>query len=47
MPPDSIRAEVVPLLRAFAAAVDLHGIWLTSHHLYDDEIDNLHDPLSQ
>jgi len=27
------------LLRAFAAAVDLHGIWLTSHHLYDDEIE--------
>ena len=48
MPPDSTQvAEVVPLLRAFAAAVDLHGIWLTSHHLYDDEIDNLHNPLSQ
>ena len=48
MPPDSTQvAEVVPLLRAFAAAVDLHGIWLTSHHLYDDEIDNLHDPLSR
>src|ERR1039458_5575627 len=48
MPPDSTQvAEVVPLLRSFAAAVDLHGIWLASHHLYDDEIDNLHDPLSQ
>ena len=48
MPPDSTQvAEVAPLLRAFAAAVDLHGIWLASHHLYDDEIDNLHDSLSQ
>lgn len=48
MPPDSTQvAEVVPLLRAFAAAVDLHGIWLTSHRSYDDEIDTLHDPLSQ
>ena len=29
MPPDSTQVvEIVPLLRAFAAAVDLHGIWL-------------------
>jgi hypothetical protein len=29
MPPDSTQvAEIVPILRAFAAAVDLHGIWL-------------------
>ncbi len=48
MPPDSTQvAEVVPLLRAFAAAVDLHGIWLASHHTYDEETDKLHDPLSQ
>ena len=37
--------EIVPLLRDFAAAVDLHGIWLTVHHIYDEEIDQLHDPL--
>jgi len=48
MPPDSTQvAEIVPLLRSFAAAVDLHSIWLTSHRNYDDEIDTLHDPLSQ
>jgi hypothetical protein len=48
MPPDSTAvAEVVPLLRDFAAAVDLHGIWLTIHHIYDEEIDQLHDPLSR
>ena len=48
MPPDSTQVvEILPALRAFAAAVDLHGIWLTSHHAYDEEIDKLHDPLSK
>lgn len=48
MPPDSTQVvEIVPLLRQFAAAVDLHGIWLTVHHTYDEEADRLHDPLSQ
>ncbi|MGB7266085.1 MAG: hypothetical protein WBC92_11275, partial [Terracidiphilus sp.] len=48
MPPDSTQVvEVLPILRAFVAAVDLHGIWLTTHHAYDEEIDELHDPLSQ
>jgi len=48
MPPDATQVyEVLPILRTFAAAVDLHGIWLTTHHAYDDEIDELHDPLSK
>ncbi len=48
MPPDSTQvADMVPILRAFAAAIDLHGIWLTAHRAYDEEIDRLHDPLSQ
>ncbi len=48
MPPDSTQVvEILPALRAFAAALDLHGIWLTSHHVYDEEIDQLHDPISQ
>ena len=48
MPPDSTQVvEIVPVLKAFASAVDLHGIWLTTHHLYDDEIAKLHDPLSK
>ena len=48
MPPDATQVvEVLPVLRAFAAAVDLHGIWLTTHHIYDEEIDQLHDPLSR
>jgi hypothetical protein len=48
MPPDSTQvAEIVPILREFAAAVDLHGIWLTSHHAYDEEAAKVHDPLSK
>ena len=48
MPPDATQvAEIVPLLKSFAEAVDLHGLWLTTHRLYDDEADKLHDPLSK
>jgi hypothetical protein len=48
MPPDSTQVvEIVPLLRDFAQAVDLHGIWLALHHTYDEETDRLHDPLSK
>jgi predicted negative regulator of RcsB-dependent stress response len=48
MPPDSTQVvEIAPLLRDFAAAVDLHGIWLAVHHTYDQETDRLHDPLSR
>lgn len=48
MPPDSTQVvEILPLLRQFAQAVDLHGIWLTTHHTYDDELSKLHDPLTK
>jgi predicted negative regulator of RcsB-dependent stress response len=48
MPPDATQVVgVVPLLKAFVGAVDLHGIWLTVHHIYDEEADKLHGPLSQ
>jgi tetratricopeptide (TPR) repeat protein len=48
MPPDSTQVvEIVPLLKDFVEAVDLHGIWLAVHHIYDDEADRLHDPLSE
>lgn len=48
MPPDSTQVvEIVPLLRDFVAAVDLTGIWLATHHTYDEETDRLHDPLSK
>jgi tetratricopeptide (TPR) repeat protein len=48
MPPDSTQvAEIVPVLKAFVAAVDLHGIWLTTRHAYDQIVDQLHNPLSK
>jgi hypothetical protein len=47
MPPDSTQvAEIVPLLKDFMNAVDLHGIWLAVHPIYDREAERLHDPLS-
>ncbi len=48
MPPDSTQVvEIVPLLKDFVAAVDLHGIWLAVHLTYDQEADRLHDSLSR
>lgn len=48
MPPDATQvAEIVPHLKDFADAVDLHGIWLTVHHTYDDAAEQLHDDLSK
>jgi tetratricopeptide (TPR) repeat protein len=48
MPPDSTQVvEIVPLVKDFISAVDLHGIWLAVHPTYDKEADRLHDPLSK
>jgi tetratricopeptide (TPR) repeat protein len=48
MPPDSTQVvEIVPLLKSFVAAVDLHGIWLAMRPSYDKEIERLHDSLSK
>ena len=48
MPPDSTQVvEILPALRDFGSAVDLHGIWLTLHHSYDEDINHLHDVLTQ
>ncbi len=48
MPPDATQvAEIVPHLKDFEDAVDLHGIWLTVHHTYDDAAVQLHDELSR
>jgi hypothetical protein len=47
MPPDAVSvAEILPALRTFVQATDLHGIWLATHHTYDELIDQFHDPLS-
>jgi predicted negative regulator of RcsB-dependent stress response len=48
MPPDSTQVvEFVPLLKEFAQAIDLNGIWLSVRRTYDDESNLLHDPLSK
>ncbi len=48
MPPDATQVvEVLPILRKFAEEVDLHGIWLTTRHLYEDEVNKLHNPLTK
>jgi tetratricopeptide (TPR) repeat protein len=48
MPPDSTQVvEILPILRKFVADVDMHGIWLTLHHTYDEEVNKLHDPLTK
>jgi tetratricopeptide (TPR) repeat protein len=48
MPPDSTQvAEILPFLRDFAAAVDLHGIWLVNRHYYDETVNRLHDGLTR
>jgi tetratricopeptide (TPR) repeat protein len=48
MPPDATQvAEIVPLLSKFAAAVDIHGIWLTLRHTYDEAANEVHGPLSK
>jgi tetratricopeptide (TPR) repeat protein len=48
MPPDSTQVvEVLPFLRDFAAAVDLHGIWLTNRRTYDETVNRLHDAMTK
>src|SRR5262249_53216537 len=48
MPPDSTQVvEILPLLKDFVEAVDLHGIWLAVRKTYDDETNNLHDSLTK
>lgn len=48
MPPDATQVVgAVPLVKDFAEAVDLNGIWLAAHREYDHEENLLHDPLSQ
>jgi len=47
MPPDAAAVfEIVPFLNAFVKATDLHGIWLAIHHSLDEQLAQLHDPLS-
>ncbi len=48
MPPDATQVvDILPALRDFAAAVDLHGLWLIHHHDYDLISASLHDSLTK
>ena len=48
MPPDSTTVEgILPLLRKFAADVDLHVIWVSNRGAYDAAVARLHDPLTK
>lgn len=47
MPPDAASVvEILPLLRTFVQTTDLHGTWLTIHRTYDEQLDKLHDALT-
>jgi hypothetical protein len=48
LPPDSTQVvDILPLLRQFAEAIDLHEIWVSEHQAYDEEIARLHEPLTR
>jgi tetratricopeptide (TPR) repeat protein len=48
LPPDSTQVmDILPLLRQFAQAVDLHQIWISNRPAYEEEVARLHDPLSK
>ncbi|TCK71601.1 tetratricopeptide repeat protein [Acidipila rosea] len=47
LPPDASAVEgILPSLRAFAKAIDLHVIWVTNRPSYEAAINKLHDPLT-
>lgn len=48
LPPDSTQiVEILPLLRAFAKTAGLHVIWAENRALYEEQVNKLHDPLTQ
>jgi tetratricopeptide (TPR) repeat protein len=48
LPPDSTQVvDVLPLLRDFAKAIQLHTIWVENRAAYDEQISRLHDPLTK
>jgi len=47
LPPDaSYVLGFVPRLKAYAAAADLHSIWVKHHRQYDALVDQYHDPVA-
>jgi hypothetical protein len=48
LPPDSTQVEgVLPLLRTFADAIELHAIWVANRAAYDEQVSRLHDALTK
>ena len=48
MPPDSTQVvELLPILRKFSRAIDLHFIWISVRPQYDGIVNSLHDSLTK
>ncbi len=48
MPPDATQVmDMLPLLRTFAGAAQLHLLWIANRPAYDETIAKLHDPLTR
>ncbi len=48
MPPDSTQViDMLPLLRTFVDAAQLHLVWIANRPAYEAEIARLHDPLTR
>jgi hypothetical protein len=48
MPPDSTQVvELLPILRKFSRAIDLHYIWISVRPQYDGIVNSLHDSLTK
>jgi tetratricopeptide (TPR) repeat protein len=48
LPPDSTQVlDMLPLLRTFATAAQLHLIWIANRPAYEEESAKLHDPLTR
>jgi len=48
MPPDSIQVvNILPLLRTFVQAVQLHAIWIEHRPDYEALVSQVHDPLTR
>ncbi len=48
LPPDSTQVEnILPLLRTFVETIHLHAIWVENRPAYEQQIVQLHDPLTK
>jgi len=48
LPPDSTQVvNILPLLRTFAGAIDLHELWIKYRPQYEELVARVHDPLTE